>query len=429
MNGRVRSVRTGHRTAFVVASVLVVGFLAGIPAASAVAFTGGLSPTIIAGGADLNGDGVVNGRDDSNEFFGDTSIIDGHLDCDTWGATKNAGTAGSGTITAADDCTLLGYDGTASGVTISVTDGVFGWPSGTALPTVYPDPATPFNPGVAGAKFAWSTIGGLVDSNGDEKIDGEDCHFGLIGETVDAGFGEPTDGADVLGNLGANQCGFATAPAVADNGKVDLNNSVTIDSSDTCTNGCFFGHNVTSGIVQGGGAAPTITSFTPTAGPVGTTVTITGTNLTGATSVKFNGVSATITSNTATQIVTKVPTGATTGPITVTTASGTATSATNFTVTGPPHARSISLRLRDSLVARGKVSVTDAFAACADTVSVKVQKRVSGHWRTVKSTTTSSTGGYRTHLRNRHGRYRSVAPVVTKGMDTCGRAVSPTRRH
>jgi hypothetical protein len=314
-------------------------------------------------------------------------------------------------------------------VTISVTDGVFGWPSGTALPTVYPDPATPFNPGVAGAKFAWSTIGGLVDSNGDETIDGEDCHFGLIGETVDAGFGEPTDGTDVLGNLGANQCGFATAPDVADNGKVDLNSSVTINSSDTCTNGCFFGHNVTSGIVQGGGAAPTITSFTPTAGPVGTTVTITGTNLTGATSVKFNGVSATITSNTATQIVTKVPTGATTGPITVTTASGTATSATNFTVTGPPHARSISLRLRDSLVARGKVSVTDAFAACADTVSVKVQKRVSGHWRTVKSTTTSSTGGYRTHLRNRHGRYRSVAPVVTKGMDTCGRAVSPTRRH
>src|SRR6266511_3924968 len=104
----------------------------------------------------------------------------------------------------------------------------------------------------------------------------------------------------------------------------------------------------------GWGAAPTITSFTPTAGPVGTSVTITGTNLSGATSVKFNGVSVTITSNTATQIVTKVPAGATTGKITVTTAGGTATSATNFTVTSPPHARTISLRLRDSLVARGR---------------------------------------------------------------------------
>jgi hypothetical protein len=162
---------------------------------------------------------------------------------------------------------------------------------------------------------------------------------------------------------------------------------------------------------------------------VGTTVTITGTNLTGATSVKFNGVSATITSNTATQIVTKVPTGATTGPITVTTPSGTATSATNFTVTGPPHARTISLRLRDSLVARGTVTVSDGFAACADSVPVKVQRRVSGHWKTVKSTTTSSTGTYRTRLRNRHGRYRSVAPMVVKGTDTCGRAVSPTLRH
>jgi hypothetical protein len=428
MIGHVRSIRTGRTTGFVVASVLVVGFLAGIPTASAAAFTGGFSPTIITGGADLNGDGVVSGRDDSNAFFGATSIIDGHLDCNMWGVTKNAGTAGSGTIDGSDDCTLVGYDGTDDGVTITVTDGVFGWPSGTALPTVYPDPATPFNPGVAAAKFAWSTIGGLVDSDGDETIDGEDCTFGLIGQTVDIGLGDATDGVDILGSDAG--CGFAGGPLSSTlNGLVDLNSDVSITAADSCTNGCFFGHNVTNGIVQGGGAAPTITSFTPTAGPVGTTVTITGTNLTGATSVKFNGVSATITSNTATQIVTKVPTGATTGPITVTTPSGTATSATNFTVTGPPHARTISLRLRDALVARGTVTVSDGFTACADSVPVKVQRRVSGKWKTVKSTTTSSTGTYRTRLRNRHGRYRSVAPMVVKGTDTCGRAVSPTRRH
>ncbi|MGH2576233.1 MAG: IPT/TIG domain-containing protein, partial [Actinomycetota bacterium] len=78
---------------------------------------------------------------------------------------------------------------------------------------------------------------------------------------------------------------------------------------------------------------PTINSFSPSSGPVGTSVTINGTNLTGATWVKFNGVMATITSNTATQIVTEVPTGATTGPITAKTPSGNATSATNFTVT------------------------------------------------------------------------------------------------
>ncbi len=173
-----------------------------------------------------------------------------------------------------------------------------------------------------------------------------------------------------------------------------------------------------------------IASFTPISGPVGTTVTITGTGLAGATAVKFNGTTATITSNTATTIVTTVPAAATTGTITVTNATGTATSATSFTVTAPTsHARSISLRLRDALVARGKVTVSDGFAACADSVAVKIQKRVSGHWKTIKTTTTSSLGGYSAHLRNRHGRYRSLAPRVTTGTDTCSRALSLTKRH
>ena len=54
------------------------------------------------------------------------------------------------------------------------------------------------------------------------------------------------------------------------------------------------------------GAAPTIT-FSPTSGHVGTSVVITGTNLTGATSVKFNGVTATFVVNSATQITATVP--------------------------------------------------------------------------------------------------------------------------
>src|SRR6266571_1922050 len=87
-------------------------------------------------------------------------------------------------------------------------------------------------------------------------------------------------------------------------------------------------------------AAPTITGFTPASGPVGTAVTITGTNFDPVASnneVKFNGVLATVTSASATSLTATVPSGATTGSITVTTRGGTATSATNFTViTQPP---------------------------------------------------------------------------------------------
>src|SRR4029077_2497825 len=51
-------------------------------------------------------------------------------------------------------------------------------------------------------------------------------------------------------------------------------------------------------------APPTVTSASPSAGPTagGTSVTITGTNLTGATAVKFGATSATFTIVSATQI-------------------------------------------------------------------------------------------------------------------------------
>ena len=81
---------------------------------------------------------------------------------------------------------------------------------------------------------------------------------------------------------------------------------------------------------------PTITGFTPSSGPPGTIVTITGTNLSGATEVSFNGEAATeIISDTPTEITVKVPAGATTGDIKVTTPSGSVTSASKFIYTGP----------------------------------------------------------------------------------------------
>jgi hypothetical protein len=78
---------------------------------------------------------------------------------------------------------------------------------------------------------------------------------------------------------------------------------------------------------------PAVGHFTPASGAPGTTVTIPGQNLSGATKVAFNGTTATIVSDTAAEIVTKVPAGATTGHISVTTPAGTATSSATFTVT------------------------------------------------------------------------------------------------
>ncbi|HEX9376954.1 MAG TPA: IPT/TIG domain-containing protein, partial [Actinomycetota bacterium] len=86
-------------------------------------------------------------------------------------------------------------------------------------------------------------------------------------------------------------------------------------------------------------AAPTVSGFSPSSGPVGTSVTITGTGFTGSgstctsTTVKFNGVSAGCTFVSTTQLKSTVPVLASTGPISVTNAGGTGTSSTNFAVT------------------------------------------------------------------------------------------------
>ena len=97
-------------------------------------------------------------------------------------------------------------------------------------------------------------------------------------------------------------------------------------------------------------AAPTITSFTATTGPVGTLVTITGTNLGSQTSFTIGGVNAIQVSNSGTTLVGMVMPGATTGTISVTTAGGTATSTGSFTVTATPFP---AAQLGDKLVGTG----------------------------------------------------------------------------
>ena len=121
----------------------------------------------------------------------------------------------------------------------------------------------------------------------------------------------------------------AEAPATVSTGKIELTSSGggggTVMSTADFT-------------VAAGTCAPTITSFTPTCGPVGTSVSITGTNLLDASNsagaVTFNTTAALAASVVSTtQITASVPSGATTGKVKVDTGVGTAaTSTADFTV-------------------------------------------------------------------------------------------------
>jgi YD repeat-containing protein len=78
-----------------------------------------------------------------------------------------------------------------------------------------------------------------------------------------------------------------------------------------------------------------ILEFTPESGSGGTSVTIYGTGFSSVlseNSVTFNGTAGTVTSATATQIVASTPSNVNTGPIAVTTPTGSATSSTPFTL-------------------------------------------------------------------------------------------------
>ena len=104
------------------------------------------------------------------------------------------------------------------------------------------------------------------------------------------------------------------------------------------TNGTFYGATYGGGVILEGtvfseavGLGPFVTTL-PASGAVGAAVTILGTNLTGATSVTFNGTAAAFTVVSGSEITTTVPTGATTGKVQVITPGGNLSSNIAFRV-------------------------------------------------------------------------------------------------
>jgi hypothetical protein len=97
-------------------------------------------------------------------------------------------------------------------------------------------------------------------------------------------------------------------------------------------------------IARQSAAVVSIIDFTPSNGPAGATVAISGTGFSataGQNTVSFNGAAATVVTSSPTRIVATVPAAATTGPITVTAPGGTGTSDRPFTV-GTPGAPTIA---------------------------------------------------------------------------------------
>ena len=112
--------------------------------------------------------------------------------------------------------------------------------------------------------------------------------------------------------------------------------------------------------------APTVTGVSPSSGPTagGTTVTITGTNFTGATAVAFGGTPAgSYTVDSATQITaTTAAHAAGAAQITVTTVGGTSSDLANFTFVAPPIVNSVSVPANGTYVAGQNLDFTVNFS-------------------------------------------------------------------
>jgi hypothetical protein len=144
----------------------------------------------------------------------------------------------------------------------------------------------------------------------------------------------------------ADNAGYNAAPSIA-----ALPTAIAMAGTNTAFRGLAFAPVA---------PVPTIVSFTPSAAPAGTTVTVTGTNLLNASVVTLNGVAiADFVVVDATTLTFDVPPGATSGLIDITTPGGTVSSTSAFTVTAPnPIPTITSLTPPTAVVGSGQITLT-----------------------------------------------------------------------
>jgi gliding motility-associated-like protein len=140
---------------------------------------------------------------------------------------------------------------------------------------------------------------------------------------------------------------------------------------------------------------PTITSFTPTSGATGISVTVTGTGFSGVTGITIGGVAVTsYTVNSLTSITFTVPAGAVSGNIAITNSIGTATSSGTFAVASTNanlSALSLSSGSLSPTFASGTTSYTSSVANSV--TSTTITPTVSDATATVKVNGTTVTSG------------------------------------
>jgi uncharacterized repeat protein (TIGR03803 family) len=182
-----------------------------------------------------------------------------------------------------------------------------------------------------GTVFKTSTDGTLTTIYNFSSTDGAYPYTGLIEGSDGKFYGTTNQGGSSTSCVG----GCGTIFNVTSSGTLTTLHS--FDGADGSypqstlvqdTNGTFYGTARYGGANNEGtvfslsmGLAPFVETL-PTAGKVGSAVKILGTNLTGASAVTFNGIAATFTVASSSEITTTVPAGATTGSVSVTTTKG-----------------------------------------------------------------------------------------------------------
>ena len=241
--------------------------------------------------------------------------------------------------------------------------------------------------------------------------------------SLDAGFGS---GGKVLSGFGPSIGSEAFAVAIQSDGKIVAAGDALVNGNEDFAIARYQG-------AQPVVAGPQISGFSPRSGPVGTTVTISGSDLAGTTSLAFNDTSQPVFSinGAGTTITTTVPPGATTGAIRIWTSSGGTSSADTFVVTTPiTRPRALSMKMWGHLKVSGQLSTNDGTTACSAGVPVEIQRHRRSGWHTVGTQATQADGRYKGRIGDRPGTYRAKVVTTTLGSgDTCGRATSPWIHH